>query len=454
MRGFPGSSRRGPVVVGMLLVAGSGMLPGGTVGAQPDRERIDGIAAIVGEEIILRSDVELQLQVVLQSTGRSPASIPEEEIIEYRQRILEQLINEKLIIARARRDSIEVPRSEVEREIDGQIRYITQTLGGEEAFQQALQAEGLSLQELRTRYYLRTESELLQQKLADKYGLRRPVSVSRRDGAEFLRNQGDHLLVLRGLRLRPPEGLDPDATTRARLLQLRERIVTGGEDFATLAQNHSQDSGSGRFGGDLGRAERGTYVPAFEQAVWALDIGEVSQPIRTEFGWHLIQVMARDEQTVQARHILLTPSSTGAMIAELKPRIDVLKEAIGRGDAFEALLNLAEVTPAEQQRGGYFGFFLLPLSDPNNAAINARLPADWQQPLQSLERGQWSDALEDTSGVYLLQRLSMQERTIDLVLREDFPLVERLVQVGRQTELFDNWLDNLREQTYVEIKKP
>ncbi|HEU4561677.1 MAG TPA: peptidylprolyl isomerase, partial [Longimicrobium sp.] len=109
-----------------------------------------------------------------------------------------------------------------------------------------------------------------------------------------------------------------------RALQLRQQITSGGGDFATLARSESSDTSSGRQGGDLGTVRKGQMVAAFDSAVWALPVNEVSQPVRTQFGYHLVQVTERGADTARVRHILLPIQKSPETIEAIDAKGDTL----------------------------------------------------------------------------------------------------------------------------------
>ncbi len=420
---------------------------------------VDGIAAIVGSEIILKSEVELQLTLTLQQQGRDLESLTPQQQEEFRSRILDQLIDESLIVERARRDTIEVTRTEVEDAIDQRIEQIRQGLGGEEALQQALAQEGMSLQEFRRRLRPTMENDLLRQKLMQELGMMGPPGpVSRREGERFLREHWEEMRAYRHILLTPPEGLEPEAAAKARILDLREQIVSGEADFADLARQHSQDPGSARVGGELGTAPRGSYVPEFEETVWSIPVGEVSEPVQTQYGWHLIQVTERTEddqgqEVAAVRHILLRPDSGGALSGALAEEVSRVREALMGEVSFPEGIERFSQEEDAAGRGGYFGLFLIPLGSAQNAQFNSDLLQAWIPDIQALETGGWTGPLEDAAGLHFLQRMPLETETVDLVLRYDFPKVERLVNNMRRQEELQGWLDRLREETYIKINK-
>ncbi len=175
-----------------------------------ERQEIDGIAAIVGEEIILNSEVFLQYQLELQGRGILDNSLTEEERTQFLSAILDQLIDRAVIVEQARIDSIVVSRSEVEESIDEWIGQVKQNMGGEANFLQQLQAEGITEQELRNRRRTLAEKDLLQARMLQQLDWR-PGQISRRQAEEFLLEVGDELMILRNIFLKKPEDLDTDA---------------------------------------------------------------------------------------------------------------------------------------------------------------------------------------------------------------------------------------------------
>ncbi|MFO7768216.1 MAG: peptidylprolyl isomerase [bacterium] len=433
--------------------------PAQVVEAGEGPQLVDGIAAIVGSEIILKSEVELQLTMTLQQQGRSVEELSPQEQQELRSRILDQLIDESLIVERARRDTIEVSRSEVEDAIDQRIEQIRQGLGDEEALQEALRQEGMTLQEFRRRLRPTMENDLLRQKLMQELGIiGTPGPVSRREGARFLRENWQDMRAFRHILLTPPEGLEPETAAKERILELREQIVAGEADFADLAREHSQDPGSARAGGDLGTAPRGSYVEEFEETVWNLPVGEISEPVRTQYGWHLIQVTERTEdeqgrEVATVRHILLRPDSGGALSAALSQEVGRVREALMEGMPFTEAVSRFSQEPGAEERGGYLGIFLIPLASPQNAQVNSDLPQEWARELQPLEPEGWTGPLEDEAGLHFLQRMPLTDEAVDRVLRYDFPKVERLVNNQRTQEKIQEWLARLREETYIKIRE-
>lgn len=412
-----------------------------------ERQEIDGIAAIVGEEIILKSDVFLQFQLELQGRGTPESSLTEEEHAQLLSAILDQLIDRAVIVEQARIDSIVVSRSEVEAEVDNWIETVKRNMGGEANFQQQLQAEGITEQELRIRRRTLAEKDLLQARMMQQLDWR-PGQVSRRQAEEFLLEVGDELMILRNIFLRKPEGLDPAVLARETIDELRRRIVEDGEDFATIAREHSADPGSRPLGGDLGSAPRGNFVPSIDEAVWSLPIGEVSEPIQSQFGWHIVQVLSRDQENAHSRHILIQESFEGAAIQALADTIGMIENALAADEPFEDVAARFSDAESAVSKRGYYALM------PKAYNPDSGIPFEWYQALGAIDPGEWTAPLETPEGVHILQLLAVDEENVDLVLQYDFSTVQLYIHSLQQQEAAAEWLQELRSKTYIEIKPP
>ncbi len=426
----------------LLVTAG---VPVGPTGAQEVQEvqEIDGIAAIVGEEIILKSEVYLQFQLELGGQGLDESSLSEEQRDQLYATILDRLIDRSVIVEQARIDSVIVSRSEVETAIDEWINTIKTNLGSEANFRQQLLAEGITEQELRRRRQSIAEMELLQNIMFTQKLDWRPGQVSRRRGEEFLLETADELMIIRHIFLKKPEDLDTEAIAKRMIEDLRRLIVEDGEDFAAIAREHSADPGSRPLGGDLGSAPRGNFVPSIDDAVWSLPIGEVSAPIQTQFGWHLVEVISRDSTNAHARHILLA----GVGIREaLADTIGMIESALEAGEEFETVAVRFSDAESAQNRQAYYALL------PKGFSPNTGIPAEWYQALEAIEPGAWTEPLEVDDGINILQLLAVDVESVTLVLQYDFSTVQFYIHSIERQEAAGNWLSDLRSRTYIEIK--
>lgn len=249
------------------------------------------VVAVVNNEPITSTELQQYMMRAKRQVAKQGVQIPEDEL---RQQVLEQMILEKLQLQVAKRMGITVDDTAIDRAIEDIARRNNMTL---DALKQALAADGITFEQFREQ--IRREMTIARLRDREMEGR---VTVSDAEVDHFLANNPD---VMRRIEaeagnvtqthvrhiLARTNQTTNDEAAKAKLLALRERIVNG-VDFAELAKANSDD-GSAFKGGDLGWINPGDTVPQFEEAMNRLAPGEISQPVKTPFGWHLIQVLER-----------------------------------------------------------------------------------------------------------------------------------------------------------------
>lgn len=249
------------------------------------------VVAVVNNEPITSSELQQYMVRAKRQVAKQGVQIPEDEL---RQQVLEQMILEKLQLQVAKRMGITVENVAIDRAIEDIARRNNLTL---DALKQALAADGITFEQFREQI----RREMIIARLRDRE-MEGRVTVSDAEVDHFLANNPDLMRRIeaeagnviqthvRHILIRTNQATNDEAA-KAKLLALRERIVNGA-DFAELAKANSDD-GSAFKGGDLGWINPGDTVPEFEEAMNRLAPGEISQPVKTPFGWHLIQVLER-----------------------------------------------------------------------------------------------------------------------------------------------------------------
>ncbi|MCH8328130.1 MAG: peptidylprolyl isomerase, partial [Candidatus Marinimicrobia bacterium] len=283
---------------------------------------VDGVAAIVGERIILKSDV---LQLANMAAIRNRVNLLEQPgaMELYQSQALETMITQFILVAQAKIDSLDdIDPGQVDQALDQQMDQILAQVGTEENF---FNAVGQTVRDFRREKWDTIRDQLI----ADKFRSEKikQVTISRPEVRAFFEAYKDSL---------------PDIETRAEISQLaliiepgpesRESAlavindlhaqILGGADFSTLASSHSQDPGSAVRGGELGFVLRNDLVPAFEKAAFALATDEISSVVESKFGYHIIQAIAKQGEKINVRHILIIakPSAQDRQMALEKVR--------------------------------------------------------------------------------------------------------------------------------------
>lgn len=304
---------------------------------------VDRLVAIVGDSVVVQTQVEEELQRMALS-GRPIPQPTDPEYSQLFRTVLDQFVDRLLILQAAARDSlITVDETIVDERVSERINQLTQQFGGQTALQQALSAEGMTLAEYRE--VMRSEARIeriqqlfMQSRLRDT----EPIVVSEEEllarfqEARSTLQQRPKTVRFRQVVIAPEASEDAIEGARETAQALLDSI-NGGGDFAELARRHSDDPGTAELGGDLGWFRRGRMVREFEDAAFALFDGEVSNLVRTDFGYHIIKVERYRAGERNARHILIIPRKIEADTERARQKADDLAAQIRSGGSVEDL---------------------------------------------------------------------------------------------------------------------
>ena len=298
-----------------------------TVAAQQETV-VDGVAAIVGKNIIKYSDIERSFAQIRLKQGAGDAH-------NNRCAILENLILNNLMIHKGEVDSVdskEISDEDVDQYVQYYLKNDLRNYGTREALHEAT---GFTYEELKDQYSRMIRNSLIVQRV--QYKLTSDVTVTPREVTDFFNSLPADSLPMMPERYEMSEiVIEPQITeterdrVRTQLAELRERVLKG-EKFSMLATLYSQDPGSAKKGGELGFFSRGDMVGEFESAAFALKPGEVSPIVETQFGFHIIQLIERRGNTLNARHILIIPQVSPDDLLQARMRLDSVADEIRKG---------------------------------------------------------------------------------------------------------------------------
>lgn len=333
-------------VVALTLPATAGaQIPGGGLASPGDTTLVDRVAAVVGDSVILLSEVQEQVNAAAaQGQDVSP------------RQVLDQLVDEQVILQAAARDTtLTIPDEELENRVEQAISTTRGNFGTEAAFQRALEESGLTPATFRAMRRSQIRAQLMQRLYLQRHLMSAPpVAITETEMRQFYQDQRANLqtrpeaLTLRQVLV--PVVASDSAWARARTLadSLYEAIQ-GGADFEELAREYSQDPGSAAEGGDMGWFRRGNMVREFEAVAFSLRPGDVAPPVRTEFGWHVIRTDRVRPGEVKARHILIRPEITDADRQAARARAEEIASAVKAGEDMRDLVRTDEDADVDEQ---------------------------------------------------------------------------------------------------------
>jgi peptidyl-prolyl cis-trans isomerase SurA len=401
----------------------------------------DGIAALVGDQPILVSDVSEALHYQVQANPGLEKLTPPDRA----KRVLDQLIDDKILLIRAKAETLDVPESEVNARVEQRLSEMTQRAGGTEALVQMLkQKGGLTLGQYRLRLSREIKEEGLKEKLRDKYvGKIDPV---REEVLSFYDEYKDSMPMLpdqvKLAQIVVKITTDPqrDSVAHRKALDAIERLRQGA-DFATLAKELSQDPGSKDSGGDIGFTRRGELDPVYERAALDLEVGRYTQtPVRSRFGWHVIELVARRDQEFRTRHILFSLIPDATDTARAKELADSLRRVADAGGDFAALAREYSAEKASASFGGTLGWY------PEN-----ELQGQFKDLISSIPTGKTGAPVPTADG-FLVIRVEERLESRKLTPEEDWNRLSQLAAQTLSNRKLSTWLGHWREQVPVDIR--
>jgi len=407
------------------------------------QQLVDGIAAIVGQEIILYSDVQQLTIEMLRSSNINPSSLTENDFMSMQNKALRELINMEIILLQAEEDSIVVRERDIQISLEQQLQQYMDIFGSEEQIEQAFNQP---IRKIRDFLYDRVKSSLIIQQIQnERFG---NISVSRPEVVSFYQENKDsipdipervdisHILMI------PEPSEEKKSEQREKLKALRERILSGELSFAIAARDFSADRLSAENGGELGFSPKGTFVPSFEKTAFSLDEGEISEIVETQFGLHLIKLVERRGELINPAHILFEITMDESDNAQTIHKLSTIRDSILSGGDFEDFALRYSDDPDVVTNKGHLGEF----------PVNTLQIEEFKAAVDTLEEGEISEPFQTSFGFHIL-KLNHRKPAEKITLETHYNVVENMAASQKKQEAWNRWLDSLYEKFYVEIKR-
>lgn len=405
-------------------------------------EVIDRILAVVDADIILESEV---LQYLQFNLGREMQldRLTEEQLGDLKGQVLEELIRQKVLLAKARADTVAIPDREVDRELETRLKGLEEQLGTEDKI---VEFYGMPMTRIRREFRELVRENMMVEQLKRTY--LGDIRVTRDEVNAFWQVYQDSIpaieegVKLSHILLRDEISGASRTAAVARADSVRQMILNGAVEFEAAAREISDDPASAKAGGLLGTTNRGDLVPEFEEVAYRLKDGEMSQPVESKFGIHLIRLNWRKGEKINCNHILFTIIPTPTDEESTMVRAGTLREEIlaGREDFAKAASKLSWDAKSAVN-GGALGWFK-----------PEELPDDFRVPARKLAVGEISEPFRSQFGVHLL-RIDDRQNARRVSLAEDYDRIEQMTLMQKREHEFSKWIDKLKAETYIEIKK-
>lgn len=398
------------------------------------QDLVDGVAAIIGENVILKSEVDQFTRLYASQLGIDPRydSRGYEQLTK---QSLNALIDENILLGQAKIETIEVKDRDVENMLNQQIDHIIAQVGSKEEVEKMF---GSPMQKIKRDYRQIIRNQLITEKLKnEKFG---KVTVTRREVKEFYQTYRDSIPDIPPtidfsqilFKLKPGAIEETTAKEKADSILI---LLNQGSNFENLAIEYSDDRASAPYGGDLGFISRGDFIKDFEEIAFSLEKGQISDVVKTEFGYHIIQLIDRKGENINVRHILIKPKISNENI----------RSVFYLADSVHTLL--------ENHFIDFDSAAVLFSDDPdvkNNRGKIQRIPKNQIKQLEfltildTLKVGDVSSVFQTDLGYHIIK--------LDASHDDSWITLEQWTLEYKKSKLYEHWISELRTKFNIELK--
>lgn len=431
-------------IVGLFILTGSLFLSNHI---QAQDKVVDQIVAVVGKNIILKSDIE-DMYLQQQAQGVTSDGDPKCEI-------LENLMVEKLLLAEAELDTtITVTDNQINEQMNSRIQYFIQKLGSQKEVENYFKKPIVQLKaDMEDVIKTQLMTQQMQQKILDK------VTVTPAEVRLYFRNlaekdipQVDEQIEYAQIVVQPTISEAEEERVKATLRELKHRIESGEASFSAMAAMYSEDPGSARNGGELDYMGRASLDPAYAAAAFNLKGDKISNVVKSEYGYHIIQVMDRKGEMIKTRHILIRPKVSDKEMTRAFEQIDSIANFIRKGTfKFQDAALRYSYDKNSRNNGGV-------VINPNTGEVKwklSELDPDVSKVIANMNINEISKpflTLDDNQRqVYKIVKLISKTPAHKANLRDDYVEISNQYLSKKKEETMDKWIREKQIGTYVHI---
>ncbi|MGB9721711.1 MAG: peptidylprolyl isomerase [bacterium] len=395
----------------------------------------DRIAVVVGDEVILESEVNEYVSFVSTDPGVKQRFTNSEELVNT---VINGLVSRRLMLAQAEKESISVSKEDVVNRARERLEMVKQRFPSEADFLKALEEQNLTVDELRRNYEDSIKIEIIMQQIVQKK-LAAKIMVSPVMVKKFYDENKDSIAVVPGriklahilIAIRPSE--DSLKAGFERAVEVYQ-LLKNGADFATVAREFSEDENSKKNGGMLGKVKKGETLEEFERMIFGLKPGVVSQPFPSRIGYHIVEVLNKGTDWVLARQILIKVMPLKSDTLRYEKLGENIRAYVKQGANFDSLARIYSIVPEVDIGEFYIKQFTPP----------------YDEIIKNLEPGDVSDPILTPDGYHLLYaREKIPEKFLSFDEMRD--QIYQYLYWQELQNLYSNYIEEIEAHTYVEI---
>tara|TARA_B100002052_G_scaffold297248_1_gene327529 strand:+ start:4897 stop:6168 length:1272 start_codon:yes stop_codon:yes gene_type:complete len=408
--------------------------------SQPQNLFVDGVAAVVEDKIVLKSDLNQMVNMMAVQNKIDPNNEPD-KYLGLQKAVLGSMVDQKILLELAEEDTtIEVSEKEVEQALDLQVENIIRQAGGKDAAEKMLNQ---SIKSFRSEFWFEMKDKIISEKFQQK--VLSKIRVSKKDVFAFFETYKDSLPVfpteakIRHLLITPTASDSAKKETVSLLEEITEKIKKG-ESFSKLASSFSMDPGSKKKGGDLGWVSRGSLLKNFEEVVFTIKTNTVSRPIETEVGYHILEVFERKGDRARVRHILITPQISKKDEKKAFDFAVSLKDSCSSLALFKAFTKKYSNDTQTSQIGGDLGWI-----NPKTYPVEEIGLA-----LQIIKERECSLPINTSFGFHLLWLEKIRPGG-QPNLKSHWPKIEEMSLNNKKMVWYEKWIKKEKEKFFIKV---
>lgn len=408
---------------------------------------VDQVVWIVGDEAILQSEIEteiLRLKYEKQKTPESPECV-----------IAEQLALQKLFLAQAKIDSITISEATINQQVESRVAYFTEQLGSKEKVEAYFKKP---LSKMREELKAMLQDQLMVQEMQQK--ITKDIKITPSEVTAFYENiPKDSLPIIpeqveiQLITLSPTISVAEVERVKSKLREFRERIESGDIQFSTLAILYSEDRVSALQGGEIGFRSRSMLVPEYANTAFSLtDPQKVSRIVETEYGFHIIQLIAKQDDQVNSRHILMRPKISLEDKNLASQRLDSIAQAIRTGSInFEKGVEIYSDKSSTKNSNG----LLINTKDGSTRFQYDELPQEIINQVSFLNIGEISKPFsftnENGKEIVAIVKIHDKIKAHKASISDDYQTLKMVYTNVKNTQAIQQWIESKIATTYNQL---